>query len=147
MTIVGADGQRSVVDYFGRAPQAATPDMYELTEGDSRSVVGFGGVRDEANAYGPRSVLVPGMVAGMALALDRFGTIALDQAVAPAVGFAADGFPVDWYRGLLLSSQQATIRRDPETERIFSATASPPPPSSAPHPPASSKPTSPAPSA
>ncbi|MDP9362786.1 MAG: gamma-glutamyltransferase [Chloroflexota bacterium] len=128
MTVVGADGRRAVVDYFGRAPQAATPDMYELTDPGSRSVVGFGGVRDEANAYGPRSVLVPGMVAGMALALDRFGTIGLDQAVAPAAAFADEGFPVDWYYGLLLSSQQATIRRDPETERIFLRDGVPPAP-------------------
>lgn len=128
MTIAGADGRRTVIDYFGRAPQAATADMYELTEGDNRSVVGFGGVRDEANAYGPRSVVVPGMVGGMALALERFGTIGLGRAVAPAAAFADEGFAVDWYRGMLLSSQQATIRRDPETERIFLENGVPPAP-------------------
>ena len=128
MTIVTADGTRAVVDYFGRAPQAAAADMYELTDTDSRSVVGFGGVRDEANAYGPRSVLVPGMVAGMALALERFGTIGLAEATAAAIGFAEEGFPVDWYRGLLLSSQQETIRRDAETERIFLRDGVPPAP-------------------
>ena len=32
MTIQRATGERYVVDYFGQAPAAATPDMYELTE-------------------------------------------------------------------------------------------------------------------
>ena len=128
MTIQTADGRRAVVDYFGRAPLAATPDMYELVDGPSTSVVGFGGVRDQANAYGPRSVLVPGMVAGMALALERFGTIGLDQASASAIDFAERGFEVDWYRGMLLASQQAVIRRDPETERIFLRNGVPPAP-------------------
>ncbi len=128
MTIRTADGRSEVIDYFGRAPLAATPDMYELVGGPSTSVVGFGGVRDEANAYGPRYVLVPGMVAGMALALERFGTIGLDRATAPAIGFAERGFEVYWYRGMLLASQQAVIRRDPETERIFLRNGVPPAP-------------------
>ena len=69
MTIQRATGERYVVDYFGQAPAAATPDMYELTEDFGHSTVGFGGVKDQANAYGPRSVAVPGMVRGMELAL------------------------------------------------------------------------------
>jgi gamma-glutamyltranspeptidase/glutathione hydrolase len=119
MTIQRANGERHVVDYFGQAPAAATPDMYELTEDFGRSTVGFSGVKDQANAYGARSVAVPGMVRGMELALSQFGTKTLRETVAPAVGFAEEGFEVDWYRGMLIASQQDVIRRDPETERIF----------------------------
>jgi gamma-glutamyltranspeptidase/glutathione hydrolase len=119
MTIQMAGGGRHVIDYFSRAPQAATPDMYEMT-GDARAdSVGFSGVKDEANAYGPRSVAVPGMVAGMALALERFGTKEIGKVIAPAIEFAERGFPIDWYRGMLLSSEEAVIRRDAETARIF----------------------------
>lgn len=119
MTVQMADGRRAVVDYFARAPLAARPDMYEPTEEYRADGVGFRGIKDQANAYGPLSVAVPGMVAGMATALERFGTISLGTAVAPAVDFAERGFPVDWYNGMLLASQQATIQRDPETARIF----------------------------
>jgi gamma-glutamyltranspeptidase/glutathione hydrolase len=118
MTIQRATGERYVVDYFGQAPAATTPDMYELTEEFGRSTVGFSGVKDQANAYGPRSVAVPGMVRGMELALSRFGTKTLRETVVPAVDLAEEGFEVDWYRGMLLASQQEVIRRDPETERI-----------------------------
>ena len=119
MTIQMAGGARQVIDYFSRAPQAATPAMYEMTEGARADDVGFTGVKDEANAYGPRSVAVPGMVAGMAVALERFGTKELGEVIAPAIEFAERGFPIDWYRGMLISSEEAVIRRDAETARIF----------------------------
>ena len=118
MTIQMADGARAVVDYFGRAPQAAKADMFELT-GEERSVVGFGGVKDQVNAYGPLSCLVPGMVAGVALAVERWGTKELAEVVAPAIELAEQGFEINWYNGMLLSSQQHTLQRDAETQRIF----------------------------
>jgi gamma-glutamyltranspeptidase/glutathione hydrolase len=128
MTIQLASGERTVVDYFGRAPAGAQPDMFELTEELRADSVGFGGVKDQANAYGPLSVAVPGMVSGMGLALDRFGTKPLADTLAPAIRFAEHGFPVDWYRGMLIASQQEVIRRDPETERIFLRNGLPPAP-------------------
>lgn len=128
MTIQRANGERYVIDYFGQAPAAATPDMYELTADFGHSTVGFAGVKDEANAYGPRSVAVPGMVRGMELALSRFGTKTLADTTAAAIEFAEAGFEVDWYRGMLLSSQQEVIQRDPETARIFLQNGRPPAP-------------------
>ena len=128
MTVQMADGRRAVVDYFARAPLAARPDMYELTEGYRADGVGFRGIKDQANAYGSLSVAVPGTVAGMATALERFGSIGLADAVVPAIDFAERGFPVDWYRGMLIGSQQHIIRRDAETERIFLANGAPPAP-------------------
>ncbi len=127
MTIHMADGTRTVIDYFGRAPQAATPDMYELT-GEGRTVVGFGGVKDQANAYGPLSCVVPGMVGGMAAAVAKYGKKDIGDVVGPAVKLAEEGFEVNWYNGMLLSSQQNTIKRDPETERIFLSNGTPPAP-------------------
>lgn len=118
MTIQMAGGARHVIDYFSRAPQAAKPDMYELTEGARADAAGFTGIKDEANAYGPLSVAVPGMVAGMAVALERFGTKEIDEVIAPAIDFAEQGFPVDWYRGMLLASQGPIIKREAETARI-----------------------------
>lgn len=119
MTIQLVDGERKVIDYFGRAPLAAKPDMFELTEDFRPDGVGFGGVKDQANAYGSLSAAVPGMVAGMSTALEQFGTIGLDRAVAPAINYAEAGLPIDWYNGMLLASQLGVIRRDPETSRIF----------------------------
>ena len=43
---------------------------------------------------GPLAVDVPGVVEGWHQLLTRFGTIALAQALAPAIAYARDGFPV-----------------------------------------------------
>lgn len=128
MTIQPAGGQPVVIDFFSRAPQAATADMYELTGGGGADSVGFGGVKDQANAYGVRSVAVPGMVAGMTLALERYGTRSLAEVIQPAIDFAEEGIEVNWYRGMLLASQQQVLSRDPETARIFLDGGLPPAP-------------------
>jgi gamma-glutamyltranspeptidase / glutathione hydrolase len=128
MTIQMASGERAVVDYFSRAPRQARPDMYELTQSFSATGVGFGGVKDEANAYGPLSVATPGMVHGMATALQRFGTRDLAETLAPAIRFAEEGFPIDWYQGMLIASELDVIRRDAETSRIFLTDGIPPAP-------------------
>lgn len=128
MTIQPAGGQPVVIDYFSRAPLAATEDMYELTGDGGADTVGFGGVKDQANAYGPLSVAVPGMVSGMALALERYGTRSLAEVIQPAIDFAEEGIEVNWYRGMLLASQQQLLNRDPETARIFLANGLPPAP-------------------
>lgn len=128
MTIQKATGERAVIDYFGTAPGAAKPDMYELTAEFGHSVVGFGGVKGQENTYGPKSVAVPGMVRGMELALRTFGTKSMADVTASAVRFADEGFEVGWYQGMLLSSQQDTLQRDPETARIFLKDGKPPAP-------------------
>ncbi|HYI15999.1 MAG TPA: gamma-glutamyltransferase [Thermomicrobiales bacterium] len=127
MTIQMAGKEPVVIDYFGRAPGAATADMYEITS-EERSVVGFGGVKDQANAYGPLSCAVPGMVAGLAYAVEHYGTKELAEVVTPAAQLADEGFEVNWYNGMLLSSQQKTIQRDAETSRIFLNNGTPPAP-------------------
>ena len=47
---------------------------------------------------------------------------------ASAVRFAEEGFEVGWYQGMLLSSQQDTIKRDAETASIFLKDGKPPAP-------------------
>src|SRR5439155_26585296 len=44
--------------------------------------------------HGPHSTTVPGAVRGWADALERLGTISLRDALAPAIRYAEDGFPV-----------------------------------------------------
>src|SRR5215204_6017181 len=56
MTVQRATGERYVVDYFGQAPAARHPDMFEVTEDFWHSSFGFSGVKGQANTYGARSV-------------------------------------------------------------------------------------------
>ena len=83
--------QQVVVAFPMQAPQAANPDMWELAEGYDNELFGWRLVKDNANIYGYKSIAIPGMVAGMAAALERFGTIGLDRAVAPAISSCGRG--------------------------------------------------------
>src|ERR1041385_1461524 len=44
--------------------------------------------------YGPEPITVPGALSGWAALLEKYGTITLAQALAPAIRLAEDGFPV-----------------------------------------------------
>ena len=46
------------------------------------------GRRDERNVHGPWSIATPGLVAGHALALERFGTRSWADSIAPALALA-----------------------------------------------------------
>lgn len=79
----GGTGEVTGMNGSGRAGALATPEFFESEEGPAR-----------IPSTGARSVSVPGAVAAWADALDRFGTITLAQALAPAIRYARDGFPV-----------------------------------------------------
>src|SRR5881628_2501511 len=57
-------------------------------------------------------VTVPGALSGWDALLRRFGTITLAQALAPATGYAADGFPVTPIIAAEWSAEVAKLRKD-----------------------------------
>lgn len=85
MVVRMADGKIAALDYREVAPGAASRDMYL----DAAGNVGRGSL-DGAKAAG-----IPGTVAGMALAHERFGTIAWAELVAPAIRLAREGHALD----------------------------------------------------
>jgi gamma-glutamyltranspeptidase/glutathione hydrolase len=50
--------------------------------------------RDRVPLYGPEPITVPGALSGWAALLEKYGTISLAQALAPAIRLAEEGFPV-----------------------------------------------------
>lgn len=92
MVIQAAGQDRPVVlDYIGRAPMAATPEQFP----DPAS-------KDD----GIKSPLVPGALGGWLMALERFGTLDRATVFAPAIDYAANGFPLtiknhDFFNGSL----------------------------------------------
>jgi gamma-glutamyltranspeptidase/glutathione hydrolase len=71
------------VDYRETAPAAATRDMYLDERGE---------VIPGASTVGHRAAGVPGTVAGMWLAHERFGTLPWRTLLEPAIALARDGF-------------------------------------------------------
>ena len=87
----------SLLEFYATAGSRAREDQWEnlfIREAADR----YGYVLEGAvNDVGYQSVGVPGTVAGLHEALTRFGTISWEQAIAPAVPLARDGFPVSGY--------------------------------------------------
>src|SRR5438034_4418846 len=107
------------LDFNGVAPMAAHASIYPLIGGIATyALFAWPRVEDDANVYGYRSVAVPGSVAGLALALERFGTMTLADVIAPAVRLARDGFIADWYQALNTEEYLEDISAFPDTARI-----------------------------
>ncbi len=103
-------GETVAIDYRETAPAAATRDMYLDADGqvDSRRA-----------RFSYLSVGVPGTVAGMALALERYGTMALPEVMAPAVRLAEDGFTLSADLAASLESRRQRFGRWPATMGVF----------------------------
>ena len=78
----GETGEVIGMNGSGRAGSLATPEFFDIAG------------QDEIPSSGPLSVSVPGAVAAWDDALNRFGTITLSEALAPAIQYAREGFPV-----------------------------------------------------
>jgi gamma-glutamyltranspeptidase/glutathione hydrolase len=120
MVVQAPDEAPEVVAYPMRAPMGARPEMFPLTGHTSEEALfGWPAVVDDANVWGYTSVAVPGTVAGLALALERWGTISLAEALAPAIRWADEGFPAFWHTTLMIADDLATLKRIPATAAIF----------------------------
>ncbi len=86
MNIHMADGRDAAIDYREVAPLAATRDMY---------VDPATGKLTTKSLIGHLASGVPGSVAGLTAALERYGSLPLATVMAPAIRLARDGFIVD----------------------------------------------------
>ena len=101
------------IDYRETAPQAATRDMFLNAEGKPDPDKS----RNSALAIG-----VPGTVAGLALALEKYGSgkFTLAHILKPAIDLARDGFIVTDDTSDTLSDMYRRMSRWPNSARAFS---------------------------
>lgn len=120
-------GENWVVEYPPRAPKAATPDMYKVTERDATgNSLGIYEVEGNENSDGYRAANVPATVAGLCLAQQRFGTLPLAQVMEPAIHYAQEGFEASWYHCLLTAMHMEALSRFPATAAVFLPNGFPP---------------------
>ena len=112
-------GETIAIDANVEAPASAHEHCYELGEGVSDDLFPWRRVVGDANVFGPRAVAIPGSVAGLCLALQRYGTMALADVVAPAIRLAEEGFIPDWYVAQTISLYTRELRAFPETARTY----------------------------
>src|SRR3954452_7367140 len=108
MLIRMADGKTHFLDYRKKAPAAATRDMYLNANGN---------VIEGASEIGYKSIGVPGSVAGMVYAEQKYGKLTLKQLLAPAIKLARDGYPLTWEEAQ--DFHDAYLAKFPESHRVF----------------------------
>jgi gamma-glutamyltranspeptidase / glutathione hydrolase len=96
MLIHEHDGKNIFIDYREKAPLAATANMYLDAQGN---------VIPDASIVGYKAIGVPGSVAGMVHAEQKYGHLTLAEVMAPAIHLATDGF--------VLTEEEAREMHDP----------------------------------
>lgn len=83
----------TAIDYREKAPKAAYEKMFQDKDGN---------VVQQQSRFSHLSAGVPGTVAGLLMALEKYGTITRQQALAPAIKLAKEGFiaPLRFSKGL-----------------------------------------------
>ena len=120
-------GETIGIDHFIRAPAQATPEMYQAALRE-RVEAGREGSLTGINTTGHLSVGIPGAVAGLWEAHQRYGSRPWAALVAPAIELAEAGTPVDWRLTVAIASRAAEIRLYPEAAEALLRGGLPPRP-------------------
>ncbi|HXL69404.1 MAG TPA: gamma-glutamyltransferase [Xanthobacteraceae bacterium] len=112
MVIHLAGRDQAAIDYRETASRAITARSFL----DNKGEVDEAKVRNSGLAVG-----VPGTVAGLALAHERYGSgkFTLAELIAPAIALARDGFAVDEALADTLARAQSRLARWPPSAKIF----------------------------
>lgn len=111
MLVYDAKTQKTIaIDFRETAPSAATRDMFLDERGE---------VDPNLSRYSYLAVGVPGTVAGLALALERYGTLPLAQVIAPAIRLAEEGITVTQELSYSLKTARKRLQPWPASRQIF----------------------------
>lgn len=103
-------GEVNAIDYRETAPAAASRDMYLDENGE---------VVTDRSRFTHKAAGVPGTVAGLALALDKYGTISLKEALAPAIKLADEGFVIPPRFAQGIESQAERLKQFESSRKVF----------------------------
>lgn len=105
-----ASGTCDALDFHGFAPAAASPERWSRQED---LIDGLGGA------------LVPGVVAGWAALIERYGTMSFARLLRPAVEWAAHGVPVSILCAEQIRTSFDRLRQSEPASRVFLPNGSP----------------------
>ena len=98
------------LDYRETAPAAATRDMFLKEDGSV----------DQAKAYfSHQAAGVPGTVAGLIHAQERYGKLSLEQVIQPAIDLAKEGFETPLALNMSLNARAERLAKNEEAKRIY----------------------------
>jgi gamma-glutamyltranspeptidase/glutathione hydrolase len=112
MTIALKDGKKiTSIDFNTMAPAGARPDMYPLDDKEQ--------VQGRKNFFGWLAVGVPGTLAGLQLALDRYGTRSFRELVQPAIEAAENGVVMTELLRRAIRSAIPRFRNDAGSSKLY----------------------------
>ena len=98
------------IDYRETAPAAATRDMFLKEDGSV----------DQAKAYfSHQAAGVPGTVAGLIHAQERYGKLSLKEVIQPAIDLAKKGFDTPLALHMSLNARAERLAKNEEAKRIY----------------------------
>ncbi|MNK15829.1 Gamma-glutamyltranspeptidase precursor [compost metagenome] len=103
-------GKTYAIDFRERAPFRASENMYIEQDGKPNLKLSQNGIL---------AVGVPGLVAGLLEIHQRFGTLPLEQVMAPSIRLAEDGFAVYEELQRALTYRAEALKKDPSARSIF----------------------------
>ncbi|PHZ85424.1 gamma-glutamyltransferase [Paremcibacter congregatus] len=110
MVHLAEENKTIAIDYRELAPRAAHKDVYLDAAGQ---------VDQDRLRFSHQSAGVPGTVAGMVHALEKYGTMELRQVIAPAIRLAEQGFDMPYWLEISLGSRQERLQKDPAAGAAF----------------------------
>ena len=105
-----ADGETIAIDYREAAPKRASRDMF---------LDGEGNVDGTKARFSHLSAGVPGTVAGLYIAHERFGKLPWKRLLAPAIELAGEGYRVSYDMSRALERSRERFGRDASTLEYF----------------------------
>ena len=103
-------GKIYALDFREKAPQQATRDMFLDSQ---RTVI------PQKSRQGAAAVAVPGFVAGVLAAQERFGRLTRSKVIKPAVRLAEQGYVVYEHLATALQKKQKLLANDSNAAQIF----------------------------
>ncbi len=110
MVIHLKDGTNTTLDYREKAPETAYRDMFLDEDGNYDSNI---------STKGWTSSGVPGSVAGMLTALEKYGTMSISEIIQPAIELAENGFIIDYRFAEALNETKDEFLQCEATKNIF----------------------------
>ncbi|MFC0604948.1 gamma-glutamyltransferase [Winogradskyella pulchriflava] len=111
-----ADGETGALDYREKAPLAANKTMYLDEEGN---------IIKDKSTVGVHSVGVPGTIAGIFAAHQKFGTLPIEELLKPVITLAENGFAVTEKQHLKFQDYDSIIRAVNGKEIMFNKNVKP----------------------
>jgi gamma-glutamyltranspeptidase/glutathione hydrolase len=104
-------GEDVFIDFREIAPSLATPALWTI--GTDGKVIG------KHNSEGGKSVGVPGEVAGLEYALEKYGSMSRQEVMQPAIDLATEGFLVSYNMNAAATDDYEAMLKYPELGHYY----------------------------